>query len=57
MRPKYDYASVAWNSNTSTEAKNAWKFERKFVAVCYKHPPTKPPPQAKDFHLWLHISV
>jgi hypothetical protein len=35
VRPKLEYASVVWNSITSTDAKNLERIRRKFVALCY----------------------
>jgi hypothetical protein len=35
VTPKLDYASVVWNSITSTDAKKLERIQRKFVALCY----------------------
>jgi hypothetical protein len=35
VRPKLQYASVVWNSITSTDAKKLERIQRKFVALCY----------------------
>jgi hypothetical protein len=35
VRPKLEYASVVWNSITSTDAKKLERIQRKFVALCY----------------------
>jgi hypothetical protein len=35
VRPKLEYASVVWNSITSTDAKKLERIQRKFIALCY----------------------
>jgi hypothetical protein len=35
VRPQLEYASVVWNSITSTNAKKLERIQRKFVALCY----------------------
>jgi hypothetical protein len=35
FRPKLQYATVVWNSITSTDAKNLERIQRKFLALCY----------------------
>jgi hypothetical protein len=35
VRPKLEYASVVWNSITSTDAKKLKRIQRNFVPLCY----------------------
>jgi hypothetical protein len=35
VRPKLEYASVVWNSITSTDAKKLERIQRRFVTLCY----------------------
>jgi hypothetical protein len=35
VRPKLGYASIVWNSITSTDAKKLEHIQRKFAALCY----------------------
>jgi hypothetical protein len=35
VRPKLEYASVVWNSITSTNANKLQRIQKKFVALCY----------------------
>jgi hypothetical protein len=36
VRPKVEYASVVWNSVTSTDANNLERIQRKFMAICFR---------------------
>jgi hypothetical protein len=36
VRPKLEYASVAWNSITSTDASKLERIQRKFVSLCHR---------------------
>jgi hypothetical protein len=35
VRPKLEYASVAWNSITNTDSNKLERIQRKFAALCY----------------------
>jgi hypothetical protein len=36
VRPKLQYASVAWNSITSTDASKLERIQHKFVSLCHR---------------------
>jgi hypothetical protein len=36
VRPKLEYASVAWNSIASTDASQLERIQRKFVSLCHR---------------------
>jgi hypothetical protein len=36
-RPRLEYASVVWNSITSTDANKLERIQQKFTSVCFYH--------------------